>query len=301
MTALAGLASAVLFLALIGGAAMMPLVAYFVQLPLFFVGLTLGAASATAASLASVLMVLIASGWLAGLLFAVIEAVPLLIVVRAGLLSRQDGPGSTTEWYPPGLMLAGLVVYVLGVTLLALILVSLQQGDVGALIEGALSDVEIQLAAQGQALALGEQLRGLVPYMPGIVAASWIVMVVINGILGQWMAGRQGKALRPSPRLAELVVPNWIIPAMALAAAGIFMTDGNIQIMTATAAVILAVPLLFQGLAVVHTFVARLAAPRAALFGFYLMLVLFSWPLVLVVVFVGVVEEWAKLRQRRAT
>lgn len=301
MTALAGLASGVLFLALIGGAAMMPLVAYFVQLPLFFVGLTLGAASATVASLASVLLVLIASGWLAGLLFAVIEAVPLLVVVRAGLLSRQDAPGGDVDWYPPGMILAGLVVYVLGATLLALTPIALQQGDLGGLIEDALNDVEIQLQAQGQALALGEQLSGLVPFMPGIVAASWIVMVVLNGILGQWLARRQSMALRPSPHLRELVVPSWIIPAMALAAAGTFMTDGNVLIMAATAAVVLAVPLLFQGLAVVHTFVARLAAPRAALFGFYLTLILFSWPLVLVVVLLGIAEEWVQFRQRGAT
>ncbi|MEZ5866842.1 MAG: hypothetical protein R3D25_23225 [Geminicoccaceae bacterium] len=59
-------------------------------------------------------------------------------------------------------------------------------------------------------------------------------------------------------------------------------------------------PFLMQGLAVVHSLAHRLPARGLALAGFYLVLILFSWPLVVVVVVLGLVEDWAHLRRRLA-
>ena len=46
--------------------------------------------------------------------------------------------------------------------------------------------------------------------------------------------------------------------------------------------------------------IAVAAARGLALAGFYLVLILFSWPLVVVVVVLGLVEDWAHLRRRLA-
>ncbi|MEZ5866843.1 MAG: hypothetical protein R3D25_23230 [Geminicoccaceae bacterium] len=96
---LAAAASATLYLSLTTGVLGTPLFAYFVQLPLLFVGLSFGLAPAGLASFGSAGLVMAFGGGIAALVFIVIQVAPCLLTTRQALLSRvgQDGK---TEWYP---------------------------------------------------------------------------------------------------------------------------------------------------------------------------------------------------------
>lgn len=299
MTVLAGLASGVLFLALVSGVSAMPVIGYFVQLPLFFVGFALGLASATLASAGSIVIVLLATGFSATGIYVLTQLVPVLVLVRFALLSRQhtDQPA---QWYPTGLLLSRLLGVVLVITIGLLIWTIIQSGSLDALFGDALRELEAGFAAQGMPAEISTWIEPLLPFLPGIIACSWLIMVVVNASLGQWLATQQGQALRPSPRLRDLELSAWILPAFAASAVLASLFDGNLQFLAATSALILAMPFLFLGLAVVHTLSARLASPRLALGGFYLALVLFAWPLFFVVLGLGVIETWAQIRRRVA-
>src|SRR5439155_23754685 len=65
-----------------------------------------------------------------------------------------------------------------------------------------------------------EELANLLAMiMPGLVAASWIAMTLINGILAQGLLARFRASWRPSPALGTLRLPRWF-PVLPVLAAG---------------------------------------------------------------------------------
>ncbi len=300
ITGLAAAASAALYLSLTTGVLGTPLFAYFVQLPLLFVGLSLGLAPAGLAGLGSIGLVTAFGGGLAALFFVVVQVAPCLIAIRQALLSRV-GPDGRTEWYPQGLVLCQLVVYAAAVMVLTLLWVRWATGSIEASFEAALGEVIGQLAGEaGQLGAMVRQVSDYAAIVPGIIAVSWVLMTVINAALAQLLAIRGGQAQRPASPLAELWLPAWCGPALAIGTLAALVAGGDLAFFAQGLAVLLGVPFLLQGLAVIHSLARRLPAPGLALAGLYLVLVLFSWPLVVVVVVLGLVEDWAHLRRRLA-
>ena len=297
--ALAAIASALLFLSFGFGLSGMPLVAYFVQLPLFFTGFAYGLSSATLASLGSAGMVLLIGGWTTGLAFLLIEAGPVLLIARLALLNRKS-ENSEREWYPPGLLLVRLVFYTLVISALALIAIWYAGSGIENAFENGIKALAVHMGATSQTAPMVALLRDYASYIPGIVALSWIIMVVVNAALGQLLAVKTGHALRPSPNFGDLWLPAWCMPALAVVFVLSFIASENAAYLANTALVLLALPFLFLGLAVVHKFVARLGKPSLMLSILYISLILFSWPLVLVLVALGLLEERLQFRRRFA-
>ena len=182
-----------------------------------------------------------------------------------------------------------------------MVIMSVSYGSLQELFAGAMTELEATLVTQGAPVGMAEGLTPLMPFMPGIVAASWLLMIVVNGALGQWLASRQSQAIRPSPSMRQLELPDWVMPGFAVSALLAVLLEGDWLFYPATISVILSVPLIFLGLAVVHSLAARLTAPRVALTAFYIALLLFAWPLIFVVLVLGAVENWANIRQRVAS
>jgi hypothetical protein len=300
ITGLAAAASAALYLSLTLGVLGAPFFAYFVQLPLLFIGLSLGLASAGIASLGSLGIVILFGGTIAALVFLVIQLVPALLTIRQALLSRS-GENGGVEWYPPGLVLGLLVLYAAVVMVLVLLWVRFATGSIETAFAAAIDQVMDEFGAtSGQAAAIGQQIADYAAIVPGIVAVSWVLMTVINAAIAQFLALKGGQAKRPAIELAKLWLPSWCGPALALATLAALLLGGDPAFFAQGLAALFAVPFLMQGLAVVHTAVERLPAKGLALAGFYLVLLLFSWPLVVGVVLLGLLEDWAQFRRRLA-
>jgi hypothetical protein len=305
LAVVAGLISSILFLSLSSGLPGMVLLAYFVQLPLLFTGLSLGLAASVIAVTGAILVCGLLAGLVGAGLFVLVQAAPAVLVIRQSLLARRANGG--LEWYPPGLVLAQL-------TALAALAISaafvLMLGRPGGL-EGAIGDfLRSALAEFGAAgvkvtevgvtevgvSAGAEPQGGLTFLFPGLMAASWLIMVVVNGVLAQALAVRLGWNRRPSPALSELELPGWLWPAVGIAGA-LALIGGSPGFLGRALLIVLAVPYVFLGLAVIHAAACRWPNRRLALAACYGAIVLLGWP-ILAVLLLGFVEDWAHVRQR---
>ncbi len=310
LAALAGGATAAaMYLTLLTGSTGGMVMVYLAPLPLFLAGLAFGPKTAAiAGGMAVVLVFGIGGGIVLPLTFLVFSVVPVLMVGRQALLSRRRQDGGV-EWYPPGLLLlslAGLgVAAVLAATVLALVF----GGDGGLrvvvrdLLAGNLAQL---LAIPGDPAAAdrGPEVAAAIAttiaqVFPGVVAVSWLLMVVTNGLLAQALLVRFNRLMRPMLRMTELELPGWMPLALAVTLLGAMLLEGEIGFLAVNLAIVLALPFFFSGLAVVHAYAARRAAKVAFLVVFYLVLSFLAWPVV-AVIGLGIIEQWAGLRGRIA-
>ena len=297
LAVLAGVVSSALFLCLLTGVPGMVLFAYFVQLPLMLAGLAMGLTASMVAVVSALLINGVIAGAVATMIYGVIQALPALIVVRQALLARQDG--GNVEWYPPGLLLAQLTcVAGLGIGLAFLLLLDHPGGLQGA-IEAFLASALVEMGAiEAEAVSSAE----LGPWMflfPGLMATSWLVMVVLNAVLAQALAVRLGWNRRPSPDLTRLELPGWLWPALGAAGLVALLGEHGWGFLGRSLLIVFVVPYVFLGLAVIHTLVRRWSHPSWLLAALYAALVLLGWP-ILAVLLLGFVEDWAHLRRRLA-
>jgi Predicted membrane protein (DUF2232) len=297
LAVLAGVVSSALFLCLLTGVPGMVLFAYFVQLPLMLAGLAMGLTASMVAVASALLINGVIAGAVATMIYGLIQALPALIVVRQALLSRQDG--QSVEWYPPGLLLAQLTcVAGLGIGLAFLLLLDHPGGLQGA-IEAFLASALVEMGAIDAEAVSSSELGPWMFLFPGLMATSWLVMVVLNAVLAQALAVRLGWNRRPSPDLTRLELPSWLWPALGAAGLVALLGEHGWGFLGRSLLIVFVVPYVFLGLAVIHTLVRRWSHPSWLLAAVYAALVLLGWP-ILAVLLLGFVEDWAHLRRRLA-
>jgi hypothetical protein len=295
IAAACGGASACLYLALLLGSPGAMILVYLTQLPLFLAGLWFGAAAAVIAGISAAVVLLAASDVLAAAIFAALNAVPVVLLVRQALLARRNADG-TLSWYPPGRLTVWLTALgILGIAA-ALLLLGGPDG-----LQATLRDIIARALDHLTERSLPDRDRvaaTLASVIPGIAAASWMVMAVINGALAQGVLARFGVAWRPSPDLANLGLPRWM--TMALGGAAVVTLLGEPwRFLGINLVIALSVPFCLGGLAVLHAAVRRLPHPGIALVAFYTLAGMFGWPL-LVAAILGLFEAWLGLRRRLA-
>jgi hypothetical protein len=269
---------------------------YMTQLPLFVAGLWLGTGAAALAALTATLVLLALSDILAAAIFAAVNAVPVVVLVRQALLARSGSDG-TVVWYPPGLLTAWLTALALAGIAVALLLLGGPAG-LQSVLQSVVGEVLDRLARHP--VADRDQAAALVAMViPGIVAASWMIMLVANAALAQGVLARFGANWRPSPDLAGLGLPLWVPVALGLAAAAVAF-GGALRFIGINMLIALSVPFCLAGLAVLHAVARHMSHPVMALVIFYMLAAIFGWPFLAVAV-LGLLESWLGLRQRLAT
>lgn len=273
------------------------LLTYLSTLPLFAVGLGLGFGSALVASLAGITCTVIISFLAGGIGIAVpyvlFNVAPTLLILFKILQYRVDSEGKAhampAEHIVNFLTWVGILVAGLGFILLNM-MISGTGDNPSTLIESALGKQPPETM-----MILGQFLNVL----PGLLSISWLIMVLSNAILAQGLLKAFGRNLRPSPDIAD-VYPFSIFYYL-LAGAGVLsvMPLGVISTLAANLLFPLVIPFLLTGLGTVHIFARKFSYTSWILFGFYLIAFALSWPLILMIM-VGVVEPWAKLRNRVA-
>lgn len=295
LAVLAGLLSGGLFLSLLTGAPSLLLLAYFVQLPLLFAGLSMGLVGSVIAATSGILVNGLLAGLLAGLLYAVVQALPAVVVVRQALLARQDSDG-TVEWYPPGLILAQLAVLGAVGIVVAFVLLFDQPGGLEGVIEGFVGTLLVEVGAVDAEIDAAGVFGGWISLFPGLMATSWLLMAVLNAMIAQALAVRFGWNRRPSPDIVTLQLPWWLWPALG-GAAVLALLGGGMGFLGQAMLVVLVMPYGFVGLAVMHTLARRTPRPGLALFAIYGVILLFGWRSLLAVLLLGFVEDRAHLRR----
>ncbi|EKE78181.1 DUF2232 domain-containing protein [Oceanibaculum indicum] len=301
----AGLTSAALYLSVVLGSPGAFLLAYLAPLPLFLAGLALGLTALLVAGAAAFVIVGLASGSLmAAGLYLGIEVLPVAVLVRQALLSRPvmaGEEGSGIEWYPLGRLTALLAAMAATVLVIIWLVFAGSEGGLEAAVRTFLN-----AGLQGMLQAGGAETGEITPAIalmaalfPGIAAASWVVMIAVNGALAQGLASRFGRNLRPSPDMATLELPRALLVALVVAAVVGLVAPGGLGYIGRNLLVVLGMAYLFAGLAVVHGFILKLAARQVLLVVVYVTMVLFGWP-VLLVMLLGIVDQLFGLRRRFA-
>ncbi|MBI3451449.1 MAG: DUF2232 domain-containing protein [Rhodospirillales bacterium] len=295
----AGVASAMLYSSLLLGAPGALIFAYLAHLPLFAVGLWVGVGGVLIASLAgTVFVAVVGSAMLAGF-FAVLNAAPAILLSRQALLNRARPDGST-EWYPPGKLVLTLASLAAGAFIGLMAYVGPQQIE-DTLAEFLRRGLTNMMADAPSSDRVATMARQIAHFFPGIVAASWMVMVAVNGALAQGLLVRFGRNARPSLAVADIELPIWLAGAAAIAALGAQLPSFSsfVGFVGTNLLVVAIVAYVFAGLAVVHTFARRWSASAFWLIAVYVLMITLGWPIVLVAG-LGFIEPWAKLRQRFA-
>jgi hypothetical protein len=293
-----GLLCALFYLSFMTGSPGAFFMAYFLQFPLFLVGLSLGWLPAAIACVVAAVVVAFGANPAAAGMFSLVSAVPVLIISRQALLAQPGTQPGTRLWYPPGLLFGWLTGYGLLLFGLAVVLYS---GVEGGLEGAARAFLEAKFETLGMDTGtpeIGRMIGLVVPYFPALVAASWFPMVVVNAVLAQGALTQFKRNRRPSPKFTTLDLPGWMTTALAVALLASFI-PGRIGMIGQNAAIILTLPFFFLGLAVIHSLSHRIG-PRGLFLGLvYVFLVLSGW-LAIFIAGLGIIEQWALLRRRFA-
>ena len=294
-----GAVSALLYSSVLMGTPGALILAYLSMLPIFMLGLGLNALAAGLAAVAGGVITAALGGLLAGVLFAALNAVPAAWICHLALLERRDGRGDI-EWYPLGRLLTWLAGLAAAGFLFALGLGLGYEGGLQGQLERLLEELLHQLMesrmAPGESPPELPSLATWAAFVPAIFGLWWILMMAVNGALAQGLLVRLGRQRRPTPKLATLELPPRLLYAVA-AALVLALLPGDAGYAGQTLAALLAVPYFFLGLAVMHMLIRRLPGAAVVFVLFYVFMLIFGWPLVLITG-LGLVEQWAGLRRR---
>lgn len=297
----AGVASGLVFIAPASDTTAGLILVNFTHLPLFLVGLSSGIGAAVIASISATLLIVLAHDISGAIPYLAAFALPVLVIVRQSLLSRATGNG-TVEWYPMGHLLSLLAVYGAAVFIVVSVVQSGQTQDLRETVE-AMFEAGLDLFAPDLPDAQRASLAGqAAAVFPAMIVASWLMTITINAAISQSILTRSGRNLRPTPMYSRIEVPT--VLAFGVAGGGILwlVTGGTFGYTAKMLTIILALPFLFQGFAVIHrvtpyTWVVRL--PVLVVF-YFLVLFMFGWFGLLLIAGLGFVEQWVGLRRRIA-
>ena len=184
----AGLTSAVASLAFVAGVPFALILVYLAPLPLMMAGLALGPRATLIGAGAGLVAIGLGDFGAASMfIFGAGQAFPAVLVVSLALLRRESADKqsgqSSVGWYPSGHICAQLGLF--GGLLLVLTAVFLAEPGLSSLIS-----THLGTAFEMMAPHLPEQDRQrfsdmMTPLFPGAVAASWVIMSVVNGAMAQ--------------------------------------------------------------------------------------------------------------------
>ncbi len=303
MIAGGGALSALLFVAPATGNFGGLLFAYFCQLPLFLIGLGIGTAAGAIATAIAGVGFAVLGGSVGFFVFLALFAVPVVLLVRQALLSRQDEQGGA-EWYPAGLLAAWATCYGLCLLAIACLWIGMSSEGLEASVQAYFAEVMNAVVhrmgtgsdAQQANLIVSE---GVVSILPGLVALSWLVVLIVNGALSQGLLTRFGVNLRPSPNFGMMELPSWLTVVAAVILMSAIILPGAFGYFATNAALLVALPFLLVGVAIAHVVAGRVSAGPLLLILFYFLLLVSKW-LIVLVAFLGLIEQMAGIRQRLA-
>ncbi|MFP3920288.1 MAG: DUF2232 domain-containing protein [Dichotomicrobium sp.] len=304
--AVAGLASALLFVSAAASTVAAAFLVYITPLPLMIAGLGWGIRASFAGLAAGMLVAALTFGIKVSLTYALMLAAPAALLVYFALLSRPDpqaAPGQQgLVWYPPGRLItwAALMAGAVGAGTAVVLAAGAESYDQG--VRELFNETLLPALQQGEQELSDEQITRTVQFMagilPGAVAAVWLLIMLINLWIGGKIASAAGRLIRPWPTFSDMEYPRFLSVAFLLALLATMMAGLTSAMGAAfTGAFILAY--LIMGLVVIHVVVRGSSFQPIILVLLYVGIVLVGW-LALLVALLGLSEPLLKLRQRVA-
>ncbi len=297
----AGIVSSLLNLSVLTGGIASIFLSILVALPLFLSGLGLG----TRGVMISVLVAAVIIGFVGGLTFAgsflLLSGIPAIIVSRQALLAKPNANGQL-EWYPIAMLvvwLTGLVAVYAG---LALIFAAGDEGgvwqQVAILVHTTFEAMSAELPKDSESPFNEATVEFFVRVLPAVLAASWMLGIVVDAALAQTILRRAGKNIRPLADITDFRLPNWLAAIFLGAMAIALWLPGDFSIIGIAVSGVIATAYFFQGLAVVHALARNMKVGKFFLVPFYMLLIIFVGWLTIVVFGLGLVDQAVGFRDR---
>jgi uncharacterized protein YybS (DUF2232 family) len=292
LAVLGGLLAALLFIAAEAGGIGGGILRWMAPLPLFAAGLALGVPAMGVACITG-LGAVVAGDPEMSIVFAIVTTVPVLVLAPLALR-----PSVATS---PGRLVVGLTALGVAAFGLADLMFLGQPGGLQGVIAPIVEEVFRQLAEQVPTLTT-EQLGApekVALWLPGVTAVTWMLGAAMNGLLAYGALARFHWNRQPVSEMASIAIPRVVSLGFGAALIAAQVGTGEVAFLGVNLAEILVLPLMFGGLGVIHALIARYPAPQMWLTMFYMVVLGLGLPVVLIVV-LGVMEQWAGLRQRFA-
>lgn len=270
----------------------------FSSIPLAMTALGLGLPYLPLAALSGmVTVVVLTDSFALTVLYALVDVAPTAILTRAGPAIAKAPEAGTGR-------VLGIAVAMLTVAAAALLVMGLANASPGT--EGLEATLRAQLQ---QLIAEAAKTRGdinapdsvvavMARILPGAAAWNWAFRALISATLAQWLLARDGFARWPTPAYRTIAVPGWYLGAFAAAGIAVGLASGDAGFVAVNAAICLSLPLVLQGLAVVHVAIAKFGGGRAALIAFYGFALVAAGAAFALIVIIGVMEHFLQMRSR---
>jgi len=295
----AGLASAALFMLVLSGNVVGLLAAQMIPLPIWLIALAAGPTAAvisvgTAALLLSSLIAApVGIGYLVGF------GLPVQFLAWVALMGRTL-PDGGREWVSTGWLTSAWVAC--GAVVISIAIVSMP-GEPDAAEEQIRSTFSRLLETTLGQAGMPPEVSGVIEMMaafPAIIVVSWMLVHLVNGVIAQAVLVKLGRAMRPTPTAASLVLPLDVAAVLAFSAAfGAFGQDPGLAYIGRNLLLVTACAYLLAGFAAAHRWTAAFKHRRWVLGGVYASAVLLQYPLVALTL-IGLIDQLAQARQRFA-
>jgi hypothetical protein len=293
----AGLLSLVAAMPALNGAPGGLLLFYVASLPIYLTGFAFGVTAGTVASLSGFVAASALGGMLVAGVFALVHLLPAWTVIRQAMLQRE-APDGHTEWMAPGPIVANLAGLAASLMLIAGLVFIANGTGFSVIVADRLTDVLATVAPETPQAARSELVQLYGPLLPASLGSSWIIMALVGATVAQAILARAGRNLRPTPRYANMVLPEWISWAMVGCAVVSLLGSGEVEFLARNLTLALAVPFFLLGLAVIHHWARRVRRGGLALAAVYFLIFVVGWAGLLVTAAIGVLEQWGGIRHR---
>ncbi len=285
---------------------------YFTLLPFFILAFMAPSRTVGYAGMITSLILSVLGDAYFGFAFAVVVAAPIWFLARFLQLYRTNEQGQIF-WYPMPWLIVALSLYALGMFAAAVISTSFQGEHMGlALIsqsqnlDAGLQQLITELTAtmppehKAENIALFQRLMAfIIQHLPTIFVGSWYALMAFNATLAFYIVRKFAQPLRQDFNLNAALVPYWFTLLFALLLfVAVQPWSAEWAILGRNAAIIISLPLLVQGLSVVHFYARKRNHSTYLLLGFY---ALFSLSLIVptLTILLGILEQ--KFNWRTAT
>ncbi len=293
-----GILAGMLFLSAAFGSPGALITTYLTPLPLFLVGLSLGAMACVLSGIVASLSVAIVLGSTEMAIFAAGAAVPIALLVHRAVSVHPDRNG-VPQWEQPGSLLLWMIGYA-AVGIGAAVVVAAAGGSGLQLSSVAMwttHTVRLADLTGGDGAAMVERVAR---FLPALAATGWVLMTVLNAALAQCVVQRFDLAVRPPIALADIELPAWPLAVFAVLAAAAYLADGQISYAALNLAPLVALAFFFAGLGVVHAVLRGWTSRPLLLIVFYTAVIWKGTFAVPAVAALGIIERWAGIRRRLA-
>lgn len=299
----AGIASALLFAALVGGSVLALPLFLLAPLPLAIAAFGWGTPAGVVAGLAAIGGVGFVFGTPAMISMFLADVLPTLVAVHYLGLARQTDPAdpAAREWYPLGRVLTILSGLVMIGTVLAGIAIGFDVEETSGQVVAAYRDMMLRSgvspAQMPDATQLEPFVRGTVRMIPAFFPATWVLILTFDLWAAAKVVRRSDRLARADEDVAAVELPSAAGLACVTALVVAVFLDGPIGTVAAVVAGALASAHLLVGLGVIHTLARRSPAKIIVLAFVYGLVLLFTLPAGLIAL-AGLVEPHIGLRRR---